>query len=95
MENALILSQTIFYFAVSAVVIIVGVLFSIITYHLTVIAQELEAITRDVHDLSDEAHERIRDIVDRLSELPVLSFFLKRRHADRHSAGAKKGHSKH
>lgn len=95
MENALILSQTVFYFAVSIVIIIIGVLFSIGTYHLTLIAEDLEAIMRDVHDLSDEAHERIHDIVDRLSEVPVLSFFLKRRQAHHRSAGAKKGHSRH
>ena len=78
METALILSQTFFYFVFSIMLIITGVFFSIATYHLVSIAKELEAISRDFRNLTDETQEGIRHIIERLSKLPILSFLLKR-----------------
>lgn len=92
METALILSQTIFYFAVSLAIIVIAIFLSMGMYYLVLIAKELKAITQDLHNLTDEAQERIRDIIERLSELPILSYFLKRRRKQGHSEGGKKGH---
>ncbi|MDO8504327.1 MAG: hypothetical protein Q7S36_00540 [Candidatus Liptonbacteria bacterium] len=78
METALILSQTLFYFVVSTAIMVLGVLFAIVIYHLINIAKELEKISNDFHDISGEAKERLREIIERLSELPILSYFLKR-----------------
>ncbi len=79
MEIALMLSQTVFYLVVSAAIIILGILFGVATYHLIRITKELEAISINFRDMSDEAQERIRDVIERLAELPVLSFFLRNR----------------
>ena len=93
-ENALILSQTIFYFSASVAIIVIGIIFSVGTYHLTVIVKELEAITRDIHDFTGDAEERIRDILERLSHVPLLSFFLKRKKRESSKPERKKGHGK-
>lgn len=78
MESALILSETVFYFTASAAIIAIGVLCAIIAHHLLRIARELEALSLNFHEVSSEVGERIRDIVNRLSDLPILSYFLKR-----------------
>jgi len=79
MEAALMLSQTVFYLVVSAAIMILGILFCVATYHLIKIVKELEAISKNFRDMSDEAQERIRDIIERLAGLPILSFFLRNR----------------
>jgi L-lactate permease len=79
MESAFILSQTIFYSVASLAIIAIGIFFAIMMYHLVKITKELEVITHDFHNLTDEARGRINDIVERLSELPLLSFLLKRK----------------
>ena len=71
-------SQTLFYFVVSMAIIVLGVLFAIVTYHIINITKELEKISNNFYDMSDEAKERIRDVLDGLSEVPILSFFIKR-----------------
>ena len=78
MNTALIFSETVFYLTVSIAIIVVGVLFSILTYHLIRISKELEKLSHNLNHASSEAIDRINDIIDRLSELPILSYFLKR-----------------
>ena len=78
MENALIISQTIFYFTISIVVITLGVLATVVTYHLIKITKALEEMSRNIHNASSDAIERIKDLIERLSILPILSFFLKK-----------------
>ncbi len=87
METALILSQTIFYFTVSIALILSGVLLSMAMFHLVRITKELEKMTKEFHDMTAEAQERIRDIIDRLSDLPILSFFLKQKRSSHGSTG--------
>ena len=82
MEATLIFSQILFNFVVSMAIIVVGALFSLMIYHLISITKELKAITHDFHNFTDETRENINDIVERLRELPILSFFLKRRYAN-------------
>ncbi len=79
METALIFAQTLFYLTVSAAVIAIGVLCAIVTYHLIHITRELEELSRNLNRASSEAGERIDDIIDRLSDLPILAYFLKKR----------------
>lgn len=75
---ALILAQTVFYITVSLAIIIIGVLCAIVTYHFIKIAKELEGLSKNLHNASSEALARIEDIIDRLSKLPVLSYFLRK-----------------
>ena len=88
MENLLVMAQTLFYFVVSAAIIIFAVLFGIATVHLIHIAKQLEKISRHVHDASDEMRKRVKEIIERLSQLPILSYFLK------HAASRDKGQEK-
>ncbi len=74
----LIFAQTLFYFTVSAAIIAVGVLCAVAAYHLIHITRELEELSHNLNRASSEAGERINDILDRLSDLPVLSYFLKK-----------------
>ena len=88
MIAALIISQTLFYFVVSAAIIVCGILCAMVTWHFVHIARELEEITKNFHNASDEAYERINDIIDRLSALPILSYFLTpKKRADSKSKG--------
>ena len=79
METALIVSETVFYFTVSLAIIVIGALFAVVTYHLINIAKELAELSRNLNDAASDAGERINEIIDRLSDLPVLSYFLKER----------------
>lgn len=81
METVLVFAKIIFYFTVSAVVIVTGVLCAIVTYRLIRIARELERLSYNLSHASSEAGERINDIIDRLSNLPILSYFLKKHSA--------------
>ncbi len=78
METALIIAQTVFYSVFSLAIIVVGILLAIATYHLVNIVRELEAISRNLHNMSDEAQEKIKDIIEKLSVLPILSFLIKK-----------------
>lgn len=82
METTLMFAEIVFYFTVSLAVITFGVLGAIGTYRLIRIARELEALSRNLNHASSEAGELIHDIIDRLSDVPILSYFLKNhRHA--------------
>ncbi|MDO8516231.1 MAG: hypothetical protein Q7S28_03210 [bacterium] len=87
METALIFAQTLFYFTVSLAIIAIGILSAIVTYHLIHIARELEELSRKLNDASSEAGERINDIINRLSDLPILSYFLKTRSTQHNGKG--------
>jgi hypothetical protein len=76
MENALMVSQIIFYSVFSLAIVVLGYLMVVIAYRLVNIFRELEAISRDLHDASGEAKEKIKEILEKLSSLPVLSFLL-------------------
>ncbi|OGF62618.1 hypothetical protein A2662_03720 [Candidatus Giovannonibacteria bacterium RIFCSPHIGHO2_01_FULL_45_33] len=78
MITALILAQTVFYITVSTAIIAVGVFCGVVAYHLIHITRELEGLSHNLHKASGEAGERINDILDRLSDLSILSYFLKK-----------------
>lgn len=90
MLEALIFAQTVFYLAVSLAIIVIGVLCAIAAYHLVRITKELEEISRNLRSASSAAGERINDIIDRLSDLPVLSYFLRKQNQN-HGKQRKKG----
>lgn len=85
MDTIFIISQTVFYFTVSIAIIVVGIIFSLIMYHVMKIVREIEVMVKNLHNVTDEALERIDEMIERLSALPLLSLFLKkkRRHVER------------
>lgn len=74
----LIFAQTLYYLIVSLAIIVLGVLFTIIMYNLVYITKHLRHISDNLDDTSDELKKRIEEVVERLSSLPILSYFLKR-----------------
>lgn len=76
MENALIVSQIIFYSVFSLAIVVIGFLMAVIAYRLVKIIKELEIISKNIHDTSDEVRERVKDVLEKLSSLPILSSLL-------------------
>lgn len=76
--NMLIFAQTLYYLVASFAIIAISALFVIIMYHLIHIAKHLRNIADNLEDTSSDLKKRIEEIIERLSELPILSFFLKR-----------------
>ncbi len=72
METALILSQIFFYFFITVTIIVVGVFLSIIAYRLIELTKEVKALTED-------AANGVQDFIERIAELPILSFLLRRK----------------
>ncbi len=83
METALIFSQTLFYLVISVAIIVLGVLCSIVVLNLVKITRELERISRNVQNTSATITKQIEDAMEKLSGLPFLSYFFKKREADR------------
>ncbi len=81
MDNLLVFSETLFYLVASVTIIVVGVLCAVAAYHLIRITKEVEAISRNVHNASSQVQERIGNSIEKLSGLPILSFFLRRSRA--------------
>lgn len=77
--DALLFSQTFFYFVVSFAILILGILAGIIAYHLIRITKRLEEISGDMSDISHDARERIKEILEAFSRIPFLSFFMNRK----------------
>lgn len=94
METTLILSEIVFNITMSVAVIVLGVLCVIVAYHLIRIARELEELSHNLNRASSEAGERINDIIDRLSDLPILSYFLKKRSTTHNGKGREKSAKK-
>jgi hypothetical protein len=74
----LIFAQTLYYLVVSLAIIVLGALFTIITYHLIYITKHLRHISDNLDDTSGELKKRIEEVIERLASLPILSFFLKK-----------------
>ncbi len=79
MEATLIFSEIVFNFVVSIAVVTAGVLLVLVALPLIRIGKELEQLSSNLNQASFDAAERINDIIDRFSELPIFSFFLKKR----------------
>lgn len=75
----LIIAQTIFYFSVSLVIIIFGITVVLVGYRFIKLIRELHNTIHNIHSASSEALERVRDVLEKLSALPFLALFLKKR----------------
>ena len=81
METALILAQTVFYFSASAAIIAIGALSSIALYCFARIIREIANLFGNLNRVSSEAGELIKDIIYVISNLPIFSYFIKKRAA--------------
>ncbi len=77
-NSMLIFAQTLYYLVASVAIIAIGTLFLVILYHLIHIAKHLRHISDNLDSTSNDLKKRIEEIIERLSELPILSFFLNR-----------------
>lgn len=76
--NLYIFSQILFNLIASIAIIVLGVLFAIATYHLIYIMKHLQNISDNLDNVTDEFKMRVEDIIEKLSSLPIFSFFLKK-----------------
>lgn len=89
--DILIFSQTLFYFVASIAIIVLGVLLAISTYNLIYITKHLRNISDRLDDATEEIRTRIEEIVEKLSSLPILSYFLKKERKYKNDTHNKKG----
>ena len=75
--TALILAQTIFYFTASLAIIVFGVLLGIMAYYFIQIARQVQNLSENLNQASDEIKENIKEIFDNLSRIPLLSFLFR------------------
>lgn len=87
MGTTLVFAEIVFYLTISVVAITIGVSCAIVTYRLMRITRELEKFSRNLNHASSEAGERINDIIARLSDIPILSYFLRKRSVTRNGKG--------
>jgi len=85
--EALIFAETVFYAVVSLALIILGALFIVMVYELVMIARNLRAISENISAVSKDAEEKLMELMGKLSDSPIMSFFMKR--SSRKSAGSK------
>lgn len=81
MESVLIFSEIVFYFTVSIAIILTSVLWVVIIYDLLRITRELKKVFHNINIVSNEVGEQILEALNKLSNLPILSYFLKKRSA--------------
>jgi len=86
-ETTLIFVEIVFYLTASVVIVVIGVLCAILTYQLIHIARELEELSKNINNASSETGEQIKSIIDRFSDLPIFSYFLKKYSAKRDMKG--------
>jgi hypothetical protein len=78
MENILTILQIIFYAVFSLATIVLFFFMVTAAYRLIKILKTLQTIARDVQEVSDGAKEKIEDIIEKFSILPIISFFIKK-----------------
>ncbi|MBI2023341.1 hypothetical protein HYT01_02130 [Candidatus Giovannonibacteria bacterium] len=89
--DILIYAQTVFYIVASIAIIVVGFMVALVAYHLVGIARSLHKIAEALSEFSEETEELLKDIIHKLMNIPILSFFLKpdmerRRKSKKHGA---------
>lgn len=75
--SVLTFSEILFNLTASIAIIVIGVLIAVAVYHLMHITKKLRHIADNLSDISDNTKEAIEEIIDNLSNLPILSFFMK------------------
>jgi hypothetical protein len=78
METTLIILQIIFYSVTSLATIVLFFFMILAGYRLIKILKTLQAVARDINEVSGEAKEKIESIIENLSLLPIISFFIKK-----------------
>lgn len=77
--DLLIFSQTLYYLVASFAVIVFGTFFIIIAYHMIRITKHVRHISDNLDDVSEELKIRIEEVIEQLSSIPILSYFVKRK----------------
>ena len=77
--ETLILAQTLFYFSVSFVIIVCGLLVIALVLQINFIVRHLKNVSSDIDDASFEIKDKLQNIIDRLEDFPFLSYFLRKR----------------
>jgi hypothetical protein len=90
--NALIFAQTVFYLVFSLLIIVTLILGVLVSYYLVRIAKNLNKLSEDLNLASEEVKENVKEIMERLSSLPFLSFLLKK--SENSKLNSKKGRGK-
>lgn len=73
----LIIAQTIFYLTVSLAIIVAGILGGITAYYLIYVARHLRNISDNLENASEGIKNNVKEIMDRLSQSPLLSFLFR------------------
>ena len=75
--DILYFAQTLFYLTFSFVIIVIGILFILIVYNLLKLISYLKHISQNIENASVEIRDNVIAIIERISELPLFSFFIK------------------
>lgn len=71
-------AQTVFYLTVSLAIIVIGILCAVVVFHLIHIVKHLRNISDNLDDATGELKNRVKEVIEQLASLPILSYFLKR-----------------
>lgn len=72
--DILIFAQTVFYLVVSLAILCLGIGLSIIAYQLIFVVKNIRSVSKDISDGSEEVKIKVVEIVNRVSQIPFLSF---------------------
>lgn len=75
----LVLSQTIFYSALSFFIVVIGILLVSVIYYLIKIEGHVNKISENFEHASDEVKRNISEIIDKLQSLPLISLLFKKK----------------
>lgn len=80
----LIFAQTLFYLTVSFAIIALSILTGLIAYNLMKITKDLSRISNNFSEASGDLKDKLEEVLERLSEIPFLSSFLRTRTSGKH-----------
>lgn len=83
METTLIILQIIFYAVASLAIIAFFCFIAIAAYRIIKILNKLQIIAAQAQEVSGEAKQKIEEIIENLSLLPIVSFFIKKQKKSR------------
>lgn len=66
---------------------VVGGLLAVIVYQLISVARNLKELSDNLNNASVEAGEKIGEALERLSELPIFSYFFRKRSSEQPTKG--------
>ena len=83
METTLIILQIIFYFVSSLAIIVFFIVMVAAAYRIIKILDTLQIIALQAQEVSEETKQKIEEIIENLSLMPILSFFIKKQKKSR------------